>query len=677
MLFTIQDYKEAFLFDDSFKTLSVAPDDPHEPLFSSGRTAVVFKVKDQKTNTYLALKCFLQLHDHTIERSKHISHFLSWVKSPYLVGYQLYEKEIWIQNDFYPVVAMEWVEGNTLARSLQKLCADKNKNKILDLALQFDNLALWLLSQNFAHGDLKSDNIIVTPQQNIVLVDYEGFFIPNLKNQKAYETGTEDYQHPLRTADHFDKYIDDVSILIISTALHSLALQPELWTKFHTGENMLFTHKSLKEIGNSPLFQSLRRLNSPLVNTRLTLLEYALSSKPAPIPGIAQALVFNPSHQFHNFYTQNKNKPQSGSIDPSFDIGTGFDNWVHTLAVLPDGRILAGGRFIQYNGKLCNDIACLHPDGRLDTAFDIGTGFDFKPNTKNIISFVNALAVLPDDGRILAGGHFIKYNGKPCNHIACLHPNGRLDTTFDTGTGFNDWVNTLAVLPDGRILVWGKFIQYNGERCNRIACLHPDGRLDTAFDTGTGFNDWVHTLATLPDGRILVGGKFSEYNRKPCNRIACLHPNGRLDTAFDTGTGFNYWVRTLAVLPDGRILVGGEFIEYNGKWCNRIACLHPDGRLDTTFDTGTGFDNSVKTLATLPDGRILAGGNFTQYNGKPCNRIACLHPDGRLDTAFDTGTGFNDSVETLATLPDGRILAGGGFREYNGKPCNRIACLYV
>jgi uncharacterized delta-60 repeat protein len=252
-----------------------------------------------------------------------------------------------------------------------------------------------------------------------------------------------------------------------------------------------------------------------------------------------------------------------------------------------------------------------------------------------------------------------------------------LDTAFDTGTGFNDWVNTLAVLPDGRILVRGKFTQYNGKLCNGIACLHPNGRLDTAFDTGTGFNDWVHTLATLPDGRILVGGRFSEYNGKPCNRIACLHPNGRLDTAFNTGTGFNLWVHTLATLPDGRILAGGNFSEYNGKSCNNIACIHPDGRLDTTFDTGTGFNDWVHTLAMLPDGRILVGGDFSEYNGKPCNRIACLHPNGRLDTAFDTGTGFDDSVYTLATLPDGRILVGGEFTQYNGKPCNRIACLYV
>jgi uncharacterized delta-60 repeat protein len=302
----------------------------------------------------------------------------------------------------------------------------------------------------------------------------------------------------------------------------------------------------------------------------------------------------------------------------------------------------------------------------LDTTFDIDTEFNYC---------VDIFAVLPD-GRILIVGVFIDADDdKPCNNIICLHPNGRLDTVFNIRTGFSYRVRNLSVLPDGRILVgenfFNTFFLYK-----RIACLHPNGRSDTTFDTGR-VDDDVNTLATLPDGRILVGGHFTRYNDKPCNRIACLHPNGRLDTTFDTGPGFDDWVETLATLPDGRILVGGGFSEYNGKPCNHIACLHPNGRLDTAFDTGTGFDNSVDTLAKLPDGRILVGGAFTQYNGKPCNGIACLHPDGRLDTTFDTGTGFDDWVETLATLPDGRILAGGRFTEYNGKPCNRIACLYV
>jgi uncharacterized delta-60 repeat protein len=434
---------------------------------------------------------------------------------------------------------------------------------------------------------------------------------------------------------------------------------------------MLFTLNDLKNY-RAPLWPHLKRLNSPLVDTRLTLLEYALSSKPAPVPGLAQALVATPDLTTNILL--NKSILPPGSLDPSFDIGTGFNNSVYTLAVLPDGRILVVGDFTQYNGKLCNGIACLHPNGRLglDTAFDTGIGFN---------NSVHTLAVLAD-GRILAGGSFTQYKGKPCKGIACLHPDGRLDTSFfHTGKGFNSrnsWVITLAVLPDGRILVGGHFTRYNGKPCNRIACLHPDGRLDTTFDTGTGFDgSWVNTLAVLPDGRILVRGRFTQYNGKLCNGIACLHPDGRLDTAFDTGTGFDSLFSTFAVLPDGRILVGGDFSEYNGKPCNCIACLHPNGRLDTAFDTGTGFNNWVHTLATLPDGRILVGGKFTQYNGKPCNRIACLHPDGRLDTTFDTGTGFDYHVHTLAKLPDGRILVGGYFSKYNGKSCKCIACLYV
>lgn len=182
------------------------------------------------------------------------------------------------------------------------------------------------------------------------------------------------------------------------------------------------------------------------------------------------------------------------------------------------------------------------------------------------------------------------------------------------------------------------------------------GMNDSSFDPGTGFDIPVVSIALQSDGKILTGGAFTTFNGTGVSRIARLNADGTLDASFNQGTGFDNNVRTIVIQNDGKILTGGIFLNYNGTARNRIVRLNADGSLDTSFDPGTGFNGEVISIALQSDGKILVVGNFTNYNGITSNRIARLNLNGTLDASFNTGSGFNDEAESLALQSDGKIL---------------------
>src|SRR5690606_5337296 len=219
------------------------------------------------------------------------------------------------------------------------------------------------------------------------------------------------------------------------------------------------------------------------------------------------------------------------------------------------------------------------------------------------------------------------------NRLVRLNSNGTLDTSFYVEPEFNDYVQSVILQPDGKILVGGNFTTFNGTAQNRIARLNSDGTLDTSFNIGTGFNEWVRRITLQPDGKILVGGGFTAFNGTAQNSLVRLNSDGTLDTSFNLGGGFDNVVTPITLQPDGKILVGGSFTTFNGTAQNRIARLNSDGTLDTSFNIGTGFNSFVPSIALQPDGKILVGGNFTVFNGTTQNRITRLNSDGTLDTS--------------------------------------------
>lgn len=243
------------------------------PIMSSGNFAVVFKMTDG-TKDY-AVKCFMREQDGRNEAYRMIAEELEYVSSPYLAGIKYYEKELFVdsqatQETDFPVLLMDWVDGIPLDKYIAKNISDTYNLKMV--AYQFGKLAGWLLTQPFAHGDLKPDNILVTSEGLPVLVDYDGMYVPAMKGQKARELGSPDYRHPQRTDDDFNEHIDDFALASIALSLKAISLDPSLLSRYGATERLLFSAQDYRDIDKS---EAIRSITSLFYDDELTRL-YAL-----------------------------------------------------------------------------------------------------------------------------------------------------------------------------------------------------------------------------------------------------------------------------------------------------------------------------------------------------------------------------------------------------------------
>jgi uncharacterized delta-60 repeat protein len=357
---------------------------------------------------------------------------------------------------------------------------------------------------------------------------------------------------------------------------------------------------------------------------------------------------------------------------PLSSNGVGFDASVLAAVRQPDGKMLVGGVFITYRGVSRNRIARLHDDGTLDTTFDPGSGANDQ---------INSIALLPD-GRIVIGGYFTSFNGTSRPRIAILQSNGALDTSFvpigGSSNGLNSYVDQVVVQPDGKIIAVGDFTNFNVVTSrSRIVRFELNGSIDSSFNPGAGFNLRARSIVLRPNGRMLVAGEFTSYDGTGRNRIAQVRADGTLDTGFDPGTGFDAWTQGLALQSDGQVLVGGNFSTFNATSRGRIARLDASGSLDTGFATGSGFSGgAVNRVAVLPTGNVLVAGSFTFYNGgSPRRSFASLTSSGNLESRFVPGEGANNTINSMVVAADNRVYLYGNFSSYYGFSRNMVARL--
>lgn len=249
-------------------------DDHGEPYRSSGAFAVVFKVKDEQTGKYYALKCFTEEQKGRAESYRQIADELEFVDSPYLTSVKYLEKEIFVdsscEEDEFPVLLMDWIDGKTLETYIAENYQDNYAMAML--CYRFCKMAAWLRSQPFAHGDIKPDNIMVRPDGNLTLVDYDGMFVPSMKGQKSPTIGTKDFSHPLRTVDDFDETIDDFALASIALSLKAISLNPYLLDEYGAADRLLFSAEDYRDLSKSKVLAALQELmNDEEVNTLLSM----------------------------------------------------------------------------------------------------------------------------------------------------------------------------------------------------------------------------------------------------------------------------------------------------------------------------------------------------------------------------------------------------------------------
>ena len=233
-----------------------------EPYRSSGAFAVVFKMKDEQTGKFYALKCFTEEQEGRAEAYRQIAEELEFVGSSYITSVKYLEKELFVdsncEDEEFPVLLMDWIEGETMEMYVAANYMDNYAMSML--CYRFCKMAAWLRSQSFAHGDIKPDNIMVRPDGTLTLVDYDGMFVPAMKGQKSPTVGTKDFSHPLRTIDDFDETIDDFALASIALSLKALSLDSSLLQSYGASDRLLFSASDYLDLSKSKTMTALQGL---------------------------------------------------------------------------------------------------------------------------------------------------------------------------------------------------------------------------------------------------------------------------------------------------------------------------------------------------------------------------------------------------------------------------------
>lgn len=385
---------------------------------------------------------------------------------------------------------------------------------------------------------------------------------------------------------------------------------------------------------------------------------------------------------------------EDGNIDSSFNPNLTVYSDVYALLKQPDGKIVVAGTFTQMNGVAKARIARVNADGTLDPTFDPGTGFDSPPSE----------LLQQPDGKIVVIGDFTSFNGTPRSRIARLNGDGSLDETFSAQV--SSTIRTIALQPDGKILIGGDFSTVNGTARTKIARLEPNGSLDMAFNPVFG-NGSVEKIIVLPDQKILVGGPFSGVNGFNRSNLVRLEAGGTLDVAYDPPTFgvSNMWLQpdgklirsnnttlsrlnvdgtldlgfsapnfstsssgdqrldSLAIMSDGSMVVGGRF-DYVGQTPRQnLTRLSSDGTWDSLF-LPRGTNDRVATLVKEPGvEKVLIGGDFTMVDAVTRAGIARLNVSPyRVVTPFDyDGDGISDVSVFRASENKWYVLRSSDF----------------
>lgn len=202
-------------------------DQQGRPLYAVGNSAAVFRIR--REGRLQALRCYMRPAEHLAEiyGSRLLTRELFLYTSP--------DEGVWCD-----VVVDDWVEGRTLREEIDLALQAADRERLGALANRFDRLAARLVADDWAHGDLKPENIVVRPSGELQLIDFDAMFLPAFAGRRSPELGTTAYQHPAREAGDLDASLDDYPAALISTALHALALDPSLAAR-HASDGLLFT----------------------------------------------------------------------------------------------------------------------------------------------------------------------------------------------------------------------------------------------------------------------------------------------------------------------------------------------------------------------------------------------------------------------------------------------------
>jgi uncharacterized delta-60 repeat protein len=388
---------------------------------------------------------------------------------------------------------------------------------------------------------------------------------------------------------------------------------------------------------------------------------------------------------------------ENGTIDSNFAVSTITFGIIEQILIQPDGKILIGGNFTQINGVNINRLARFNTDGTLDATFNIGSGAN---------NYVRGMG-LQGDGKIVVVGGFTNFNNVPKNRIARLNTDGSIDTSFVTTLALGHLYG-VRIQSDNKIVTCG-YINNNGVIASKVIRFNLNGTVDDVFDLGSeinlalaiqadgsivtgGFSDLfrinnngtidvsftkhhngtIWSVENISEDKLLIAGAFTIFNNEIEDYIVSLNTDGSIDSTFDIGpgTGADNTILSSFRHSNGNIIITGEFNNYNGVARKGVANLDAEGNLNTAFDIGTGANGKVTGGVATADGKIVLVGDFTTFSGITANGIVRLNADGTVDSSFNIGAGFINSNDITAIYgvllqADGKLIVSGRIRKYN------------
>lgn len=365
-----------------------------------------------------------------------------------------------------------------------------------------------------------------------------------------------------------------------------------------------------------------------------------------------------------------------GSLDAAFQQNLGAAAGGYRPRVLANGQIMliSLGNLITAGGLTRSSVLRLNADGTADASFNPGTGATASGSPV----FVDDFLPLPS-GQTVVVGPFDRFNGVPAKGIVRLTAAGAVDATFTSGTGAAGEIEIVVGLPNGQLLIGGRFASYDGNPCNGLARLNADGTYDASFVTTFNTDNEVINILRQPDGKILLAGYLVYGPSSNFLGLARLLPTGAFDGSFTPPASFEYYGTysylgdALQLQPDGKVLVLADGYNATSTYAPDVIRLNADGTRDVSFQPNSSLTNLPYSLTLLANGQVLVNGTFTRFSSLNDRPLVRLNATGALDPSFQPLVQTTGSVLAVVRQADGKLVVGGNFSEINGQTIRRLA----
>lgn len=355
---------------------------------------------------------------------------------------------------------------------------------------------------------------------------------------------------------------------------------------------------------------------------------------------------------------------ENGTVDTTFALAQGTFGSCRDLAVQPDGKVLVAGDGVFVGPTLIGRIVRFNANGTVDTAFGANAPVP-------LIAFL-ALAVAAD-GKIVLAGDFGSTGSELRNHVIRINTDGTADNSFTNGSGYLGGLNKIFVDGD-RILCAGDLSVLNDHPVFGVTGLTDTGAYDPTSKIHAGGIGSVYDIVVNADGSSFIGGDFDQANGLARSKVAKLRSDGTTDETFAPTAISDSWVQAIAVQPDGKLLAGGQFSLGNGMFGDLVR-FNTDGSLDTSFVPQFNA-SSIHKITVLESGQILVAGQVSPPDASTSHGIVRLNQNGSIDPTFSGTTGTSTGwIEDVEVQPDGKIIIGGNFTSFNGTSRQGIARL--